>query len=134
MSEGNSLAQRRLRYQGRFISAKEAEKLDPNLIYDPNSHLIPKPIFQTFKDTTRWRKRYSHSKFYWLLKIFYIPAIISLNIFPLAKYSSHLLYPFTKFFELSIIYFHCWFFFNNFSFPTTIKCLRALVIATFNLL
>lgn len=52
-----NLAQRRLRYQGRFISAKEAEKLDKSLIYDPNSNLVHKPIFHTFKDTSRWRKK-----------------------------------------------------------------------------
>ena len=55
-----NLAQRRLRFQGRFISAKEASMLDQKLIYDPNEHLIPKPIFQTFKDTERWRRKYGH--------------------------------------------------------------------------
>lgn len=57
-----NLAQRRLRYQGRFISAKEAETLDKNLIYDPKDHLIPKPIFHTFKDITRWKRKLSIQK------------------------------------------------------------------------
>jgi len=51
------LAQKRLRYQGRFISEGEAEKLDKFLVYNPNDNLVPKPIFRTFKDTTRWKRR-----------------------------------------------------------------------------
>jgi hypothetical protein len=57
-----NLAQKRLRYQGRFISAKEAEKLDQRLIYNPSNALVPKPIFHTFKDTARWRKKCSYQK------------------------------------------------------------------------
>jgi hypothetical protein len=57
MSVVNNLAQKRLRYQGRFISLKEADKLNQSLIYNPSTHLVSKPIFHTFKDTTRWHRR-----------------------------------------------------------------------------
>ena len=58
-----NLAQRRLRYQGRFISAKEAEKItDKSLIYDPSDHMIPKPVFHTIKDIARWKRKISMHK------------------------------------------------------------------------
>lgn len=52
-----------MRYQGRFISTDEADKLDKSLIYDPNTRLLSKPIFHTFKDTTRWHKRCEINRF-----------------------------------------------------------------------
>lgn len=37
--------------------------MDKNLIYDPNTRLLSKPIFHTFKDTTRWHKRCGINRF-----------------------------------------------------------------------
>ena len=50
-----NLAKQRFRHQGRFIKKEDRDKLDPDQIYDPNVHKMPriKPIFKISKEHNR---------------------------------------------------------------------------------
>ena len=50
-----NLARQRFRHQGRFITKKEMEQLDPDQIYDPNLQQVPrvKQIFKISKEHNR---------------------------------------------------------------------------------
>ena len=47
-----SLAQKRYRYQGRFVKVSDLPMLMQEHVYDPNSKEVPKPIFKTVRDTS----------------------------------------------------------------------------------
>lgn len=56
-----NLAEKRFRFQGRFIKADEINELDPDYVYNPNQKNEPKtkPIFKIIKGVPRDRSRRS---------------------------------------------------------------------------
>jgi len=50
-----NLAEKRFRFQGRFVKADQLERLDPDQVYNPNVKVEPKtkPIFKVTKSHSR---------------------------------------------------------------------------------
>lgn len=55
------LAERRYRFQGRFVKLEDLKQLEKNFIFDSHSNRLIKPIFKTQKVFGRWARSMSKS-------------------------------------------------------------------------